>query len=591
MYRKNWKVILCFELFFKLTLAAILLPLSNVCLDVILKISGFSYLTTENAVKFLFSPLTLLVILVFLILWATISMVDLSAVVYAMDQSRQGTKVQVWDITRFAFKNALNAWKTEFSSVSIIVMLLLPLLKLGALLGVLGTFSVSEFILDVYDENRVAFLAILGAIALIVILMIRWIYAFHYYTLEGASCIEAVKKSAKLSKGKRLTDNLVMLLTQVGFAIGYFLVLVVFLWIASGVARLLGRWFETSKVTGPALFVAVLLALILEGALSAPISFGMISVLYYRRKKEAGEEIVHLPMEAEISTEKLRHYRRRYGLFGGLILAASVGVGYLVTTGMINPKAENIHAAEVTAHRGASGDFPENTMAAFRGAVDLGADWIELDVQQTKDRQVIVMHDTNTKRTAGLDANTWELTYDEIAKLDAGNGERIPLLTEVIEFAKENNIRLNIEIKPTKYDKNLEKDVVDIVRGYDFADKCLVASQSYKSVEAVKAYDPSITTLFVMSLAYGDITSFKAADHYSVKSTFITKALTARVHAEGKQIFAWTVNKESSINKMLDKNVDSVITNNVATARKCVELNRYGGLLSRYVRILFNAGN
>ncbi|MBO7340946.1 MAG: glycerophosphodiester phosphodiesterase, partial [Lachnospiraceae bacterium] len=167
----------------------------------------------------------------------------------------------------------------------------------------------------------------------------------------------------------------------------------------------------------------------------------------------------------------------------------------------------------------------------------------------------------------------------------------IPLLTEVIEFAKENNIRLNIEIKPTKYDKNLEKDVVDIVRGYDFADNCLVASQSYKSVEAVKAYDPSITTLFVMSLAYGDITSFKAADHYSVKSTFVTKALTARVHAEGKQIFAWTVNKESSINKMLDKNVDSVITNNVAIARKCVELNRYGGLLSKYVRFLFNAGN
>ena len=212
-------------------------------------------------------------------------------------------------------------------------------------------------------------------------------------------------------------------------------------------------------------------------------------------------------------------------------------------------------------------------------------------MQQTKDRQVIVMHDTNTKRTTGYDKNTWEMDYDEIAKLDAGNGERIPLLTEVLEFAKENDIRLNIEIKPTKYDKNLEKSVVDLVREYDYADRCVVASQSYKSIEAVKAYDPDITTLFVMSLAYGDITSFKAADHYSVKSTFITKALTHRVHEEGKLIFAWTVNKESSINKMLDRNVDSVITNNVATARKCVELNRYGGLLSKYVRFLFEAGN
>ena len=591
MNRKNWKVILCFEFFFKLALAAVLLPLANVILDGILMISGFSYLTTENAVKFLLSPITLLLILAFLILWATISMVDLSAVIYAVDQSRQGAKVHVWDITRFAVQNARKAWKSQFSTVTLVVMLLLPLLKLGALLGVLGTFSVSEFILDVYDDNRTISLIVLGVMALLVLLMIPWLYAFHYYTLEDATFREAIKKSAALSKGKRIKDLGVMLATQVLFAAGYFLVLVVFLLIASGVSRILASLFGLGKVTGTALYIAVLSAMMLEGALSAPVSFGMMSWLYYRRKKEAGEEVVHLPMEAEITTAKVRHYRRRYGLFGGLILAASVGVGYLVTTGMINPKAENVHAAEVTAHRGASGDYPENTMAAFRGAVELGADWIELDVQQTKDRQVIVMHDTNTKRTTGYDKNTWEMDYDEIAKLDAGNGERIPLLTEVLEFAKENDIRLNIEIKPTKYDKNLEKSVVDLVREYDYADRCVVASQSYKSIEAVKAYDPDITTLFVMSLAYGDITSFKAADHYSVKSTFITKALTHRVHEEGKLIFAWTVNKESSINKMLDRNVDSVITNNVATARKCVELNRYGGLLSKYVRFLFEAGN
>ena len=91
-------------------------------------------------------------------------------------------------------------------------------------------------------------------------------------------------------------------------------------------------------------------------------------------------------------------------------------------------------------------------MRAFEGAREMGADWIELDVQQSRDGQIIVMHDTNFRRTAGVDANTWELTYEEILELDVGSffdaayaGEKVPLLSEAAQFAKENGIKLNKE--------------------------------------------------------------------------------------------------------------------------------------------------
>ena len=94
----------------------------------------------------------------------------------------------------------------------------------------------------------------------------------------------------------------------------------------------------------------------------------------------------------------------------------------------------------------------------------MGADWIELDVQQSKDGQIFVMHDANFMRTAGIDCNTWELTYNKISRLDAGsffdikfNGEKIPLLTETIAFAKDNHIKLNIELKPTGHEEKFEK--------------------------------------------------------------------------------------------------------------------------------------
>ena len=132
---------------------------------------------------------------------------------------------------------------------------------------------------------------------------------------------------------------------------------------------------------------------------------------------------------------------------------------------------------EVTAHRGASRFFPENTMAAFQGALEAGADWIELDVHESKDGQIFVMHDKSFKRTTGVNALAWTLTYDEIAELDAGSffsknfeGERIPLLSEAIEFAIENDIRLNIEIKPSSGEPDLEERLVDLILDYAVVD-------------------------------------------------------------------------------------------------------------------------
>ncbi len=195
----------------------------------------------------------------------------------------------------------------------------------------------------------------------------------------------------------------------------------------------------------------------------------------------------------------------------------------------------------MTAHRGASVDYPENTMAAFEGAKELGADWIELDVQQSRDGQIFVMHDTNFMRTAGVDRNTWEMDYDEIRLLDVGSsfgsgfeGERVPLLSEVIAFAKRNGIKLNIEMKPTGHEREFEQRVAEIIEAERFWDKCVVTSQVYGVLEEVKLCDSRIQTVYVMSLAYGDINRLAAADHFSIEASSITEKMVSDVHNAGK---------------------------------------------------------
>jgi glycerophosphoryl diester phosphodiesterase len=187
------------------------------------------------------------------------------------------------------------------------------------------------------------------------------------------------------------------------------------------------------------------------------------------------------------------------------------------------------------------------------------------------------MHDDNFRRTTGYNAKAWDLSYDEIAKLDAGSfkgedfaGERIPLLSEAIELAKEVGIRLNIELKPSVYEEGMEERLVDLLHETEFVDRCVVTSQQYNSISRIKQLDETITTVYVTGFAYGNVNRLIYADHFSVKSTSITPGLVRRVHNAGKQIYAWTVNSRDSINLMIDREVDNIITDNVALAKRCI---------------------
>ncbi|MFX1369536.1 MAG: glycerophosphodiester phosphodiesterase, partial [Promethearchaeota archaeon] len=99
----------------------------------------------------------------------------------------------------------------------------------------------------------------------------------------------------------------------------------------------------------------------------------------------------------------------------------------------------------VIGHRGASSEAPENTMKSFRIAWEIGADMVELDVQETADGHIICMHDYDVSATTSGNGMVSELDLEEIQSFDAGENERVPLLSEVLDFAL-NRIMLNIEV-------------------------------------------------------------------------------------------------------------------------------------------------
>jgi glycerophosphoryl diester phosphodiesterase len=157
----------------------------------------------------------------------------------------------------------------------------------------------------------------------------------------------------------------------------------------------------------------------------------------------------------------------------------------------------------VAAHRGASRVAPENTLAAFERARDLGAAAIELDVQVTRDDVVVVMHDLDLDRTTDGQGAVRERTWPELAALDAGawfhpsfGGARIPRLEEVLDWAKGRTF-LNIELKPADDDGRLEEGVVALVRSHAMTDEALVMSFDHVAVERVARAAPEIITLAI----------------------------------------------------------------------------------------------
>lgn len=156
----------------------------------------------------------------------------------------------------------------------------------------------------------------------------------------------------------------------------------------------------------------------------------------------------------------------------------------------------------IYAHRGASGSAPENTMAAFRKAVEFGAGGIECDVQRTKDGALVICHDEALDRTTNGKGYIKDKTYQGIKPLDAGSWfkaefaeERVPLLEELLELVKKSGIYLNIELKNgiVRYE-GMEREVIDMVRGFGLMDRTVFSSFNHYSIHDIKKEYPEALT-------------------------------------------------------------------------------------------------
>jgi len=596
MIKFNLGTLIKFEIIFKAILGIILIPFAFLGFSLSMKLTGYTYLTIENIFNFMLNPITLIMLVLLIIYLTIVTIFDISSLIIIYDISYKKEKIGTIDLIRLSLSKCKRIFNIKNISVSFLVLFLMPFLSIGVSTNVVTSIKIPEFIMDFINSNFTLSIMYFIVYLLLLSLMLKWLYSLHYMVLENKSFKEARKNSKELIKGNKIVDILKIILVQIITSIIYILFILLGVFIIIFFSKIFSKTNIIESISITIVWLFIVLVLILFSFISNAISYATISALFYKHKTDKNEKINHINYK-QIIEEKKQSKVFKY-IFVIIMILALIGGSlftYQVITSKTNLNIEYVRKMEITAHRGASVKYPENTMSAFKGAKELGADWIELDVQQTKDKQIVVSHDTNLVRVTGVNKDIIDMNYSEIEKLDAGSffnekfkGEKIPLLSEVLEYAKNNNIRLNIELKPTGKETDFEKQVVDLIKEYNFENRCVITSQMYDVLKNTKNVDKDIKTVYVMSIAIGNITDAKYADAFSVEASNVNTYLVSKVHNEGKELYAWTVNTEESINKMIDMNVDNIITDNIELGKELVEKSKNSNLINEFIKNISN---
>ena len=594
----HWKPLILFEILWKLATLLVIAPACAGLIQLAIHLAKLKYLTTSNLLQFLRSPWTILLLAVLLLLAALYTLFEIAAVCTCFRQSRfQKVRTTLGRMVRSGLQSVLHFFRGGGPFLVLHLLVLIPLMQFSATSGIFTAMGIPDFLAYYMTKKEFLLPIYVAAIILCCLLSIRWVFSSVLFTQNQCSYRSARATSVQLVRGRFWQTFFSVLVWNCC----YFAALLVFLCMITVVVLMVIRATGSNDlIMSQAMRILKLLIQIVLWSFSffaTPICMAHLTALLEKRCVQMPEVVLPEPVPLSRSAKPFR--RSTAVLTACCFTVAALGLNlsyvYSVFTGKANFRLALFQNPTVMAHRGLSADAPENTLYAFSDAILVGADFIELDVQQTRDGVLVVMHDSNLKRTTGVNKDIWDVDYADIQNLDAGSwfdpayaNARIPTLEETLQFV-DKRAKLNIEIKPTKHGSDtLEQDVAELITRYQYTDACYVTSFSYGSLKKVKEANPEIRTGYLMSVAYGQFYSLKYADAFSLNKVFVTSQVVNAAHQQGKQIFAWTVNGMSEVRSLCNLHVDSIITDDPVMVQNVISRDSTGETLRSVLDYFIN---
>jgi len=567
------QVLTLVHLFYTLLGIMIFLPFVGFIGQLMLKLSGNEVLSDMQIAGFIFSPLGFVSFLIIFALSVTIIIFEQASMQAVAVAKLKEEHISAVSSISFALGHLQ---KIFLFSNRLILRLLIIMLPFLVLVGLVAFFFISDHDINYYlTQKPPEFMMVVGINAVILLIMsifvvkklLSWSLTLPLMLFNGVSPADSFAKSEEMTRErKKEIFTYFAKWAVVSISVGI-VVLGTINFIGDALAA---NYFDAIKTL---IFIIGLFAAVLSMAnffitIFTSGTFASLTVLLANRYGAS------LQSEA-LNTKELASTWK--GNKTKLVFAfAGLAVISLIMGSMFLDSSKELRDVEIFAHRGAAGKAPENTLASFKQAIADKTDWIELDVQESKDGTVVVIHDSDVMKLAGVSPKIWESTVGELQKIDIGSwfdpkfaGEKIPTFKEVLQEVK-GKVKVLIELKYYGHDDALEQKVVDIVEEMGMSKDVAVMSLKPEQVTKIKALRPEWKSGILLSKVVGDISKMDV-DFLAVNLGMMHPSFIKRTHAVGKKLYVWTADDPLTIFRMLTYGADGIITNEPEIARKVIE--------------------
>ncbi len=569
-WRQRWRLLII-QTVFMIASWGLLSPLAGTAVHAAVLLSGRPALTDVDIARFLLSPIGFLAGLVAASALIVIGVQQIAVIMAISHIERRSHHENLLGGVNFTFRRAPRLMVFAVLLLLRLLAICLPSLALAwwIVAPLLAAADINYYLAHQPPEAvRSALWLGLLALAVTSVLLNRlaaWLLAPALVLFGDIRPHHAFAQSAERTSGARLTLTLSLLLAGLAaLAIGALIFI-----LASETVRLavvlagtnLGA-ISIAVLTGSAVW------LLASTAAGAALS-GVLAAFMTRALLESETDAVSEAIAETSRPKALRSGRAWVAIL--LVLVAAAGA---TVSGLALFDATTHHdKVVVIGHRGAAGARPENTLAAFEQAILEGADWIEIDVQETADGEVVVIHDKDFMKLAGVPLQVHEAVMADIAKIDIGSwfspafaDQRTPTLRETLEYAR-GRIKVLIELKHYGHAKQLEARVAEIVETARMVDQVAIMSLDPTSVARMKTLRPTLRVGLLAAVAAGDMAALDA-DFMAVRGALASTSFIRRARQVDKQVLVWTVNDPLSMSAMISRGVDGLITDEPGIARQ-----------------------
>jgi len=575
--RGSWRVLAQTDLVYKLISFALLTPATLLLLRWAMSRTGTAVVAdTEIATFFLSTRQGILALIVVGAILTGITALEMTCLMAVGLAAANGRHLTVRGALAFGASRAL---LVLLLAAHIVARLFVGLLPFAAAVGVVYWILLRRHDINFYLSQRppefwtaVSIAAVIAAALAVILLwtIARWTMALPLVLFEGVSPRRALAESSARSAGHR---SIAIAALAMWAALASAL-LAVATWVPDFIGRALAPDFSGSMQTLLGFITGLVLLWAGLGLVTAVVNVSMLSLVLLRLYLRV-VDLREPGALQELGADSWGGARRlpRTMRIGLIVVSLLATLGAVLVVGNLARRNQQVL---VIAHRGASAAAPENTLAAFRLGADLGADFVELDVQESEDGEVVVVHDSDLMKVGGSPLKIWEAPAAALRAVDIGTrkgpqfaSERVPTLAEVFALCK-GRIRVVVELKSYGHSQRLEERVVEIVEAAGVANDTIFMSLDHDMVRRLKQLRPSWKVGVLVAKAIGDLTSL-GADFLAVEASLATRGFVRRAHGAGQDVYVWTVNDPAWMLASMANGVDGLITDLPDVAREVVE--------------------